>query len=236
MLTKKFILFSSKIRSATLQTMTFQNRQAAGQSLSEALSEYSHCSDTVVVALARGGVVLGVEVASALDLPLQVTCPRKIPHPENEELAIGATTEEGLVIWLEEWQGVYPSRPLQDAVKKQTELAKRRKELYQKKLPPISLENQRVILVDDGIATGATMLAAIDSTKQQKAKEVIVAIPVAPRHTAAELTPFIDRFIALHTPTRFYAVGQFYEEFPQVTDKEIEALLDAKMTPKPKAH
>lgn len=205
----------------------FQNRQDAGRKLALALEKFKNQHDLIVIGLPRGGVVLAYEVATFLKAPLDVISPRKVGAPFNPELAIGAVTETGEGYFNEELIqniGVSPEY-IENESAKEKERARARLALFRKGLPPIDLKNKTVILVDDGLATGATMKAAIQSVKKEKAKRVIVAVPVSPPDTASEIKALCDELICLDTPWLFQAVGQFYREFAQTEDQEVVDLL-----------
>jgi len=195
--------------------MIFKDRSESGKLLAEKVS-----GAEIVVALPRGGVVVGYEIASALDLPLEVVCPRKIGAPGNPEYAIGAVTEGGAV-HLERAAG-YNKQDIEQIISEELLEAQRRATLYRAGRPRYSLKGKAVLIVDDGIATGSTMLAAIESVRQQGAKSITVAVPVAPLEASSRLG--VD-LIALAQPEPFYAVGQFYRHFDQTTDEEVIALL-----------
>ncbi len=204
--------------------MIFQDREHAGRLLAEALkSKLQNLQNLIVIALPRGGVVVGYEVAKALRLPLDIVCPRKIGAPFNEEFAIGAITETGEAIIFEKPEG--SATYLQESIERETKEAMKRLNLYRKNRPPRMLKDKRVILVDDGLATGATMRAAIKTVRAEKAQEIVMAIPVSPPDTLAELAHDVDQTICLMTPHSFYAVGQFYERFEQTSDEEVITLL-----------
>jgi putative phosphoribosyl transferase len=205
----------------------FENRQDAGKKLALALEKYKNQKDLIVIGLPRGGVVLAYEVALFLKAPLDVVCPRKVGAPFNPELAIGAVTETGEGFFNEDLirsVGVSPQYIEKESAKEQ-ERARMRLALFRKGRPPLDFKNKTVIIVDDGIATGATMKAAIQAVKKQKAKKVVVAVPVSPPDTAAEVKEMCDDFICLDTPWLFQAVGQFYREFNQTEDEEVVDLL-----------
>lgn len=205
----------------------FSDRIEAGKKLAERMQKLKNQKDTLILGLPRGGVVIAAEVAKALHLPLDVTCPRKIGAPHNPEYAIGAITETGQGIFDEEAivsLGV-SQKYLDQEVARQKQIAENRLKLFRKDLPPRNLKNKTVILIDDGLATGSTMKAAIESVKFEGAKAIVVAIPVAPVSTLQEMEPLVDQIICLSSPPLFYAIGQFYEEFPQVDDEEVVELL-----------
>lgn len=207
--------------------MTFQDREDAGKQLAERLLQFKDNKDCVVVGLPRGGVVTGHEVSKKLNVPLDVLVPRKIGAPGNPEFAIGAIDEEG--------NGVFDERIIKSEqisqeyidqeVEKEKKEAKRRLEIFRKGLPALTFEDKTIIIVDDGIATGSTMKAAIRSAKTKNAKRVVVAVPVLPNNAVKEFEEEADEFIYLHAPRFFGAVGMFYQTFEQTTDEEASALL-----------
>ncbi len=204
----------------------FNDRADAGKRLAEELSGYKS-SGAVVLALPRGGVVVGFEVAQALNAPLSVIVPRKIGAPGEPELAIGAVTEDGesildhsLIVSL----GVDASY-IESQKRFEVEEIKRRMRVYLGDRPRPVLKGRVVIVVDDGVATGATMKAAVRSIRHQDPAKVIIAIPVAPPNAAEELKNYADEVVCLSTPHAFYAIGQFYLDFTQVSDEEVISLL-----------
>jgi putative phosphoribosyl transferase len=204
----------------------FADRVDAGKRLVSALRHLVD-NDAIVLAIPRGGVVVGYEVAMALGLPLDVIIPRKIGAPSNPELAIGAMTEDGTVLLderLVERLRVSDYYIKEESAAQRLEI-RRRLKLYRGDVPYPSLANRGVILVDDGIATGSTMKAALASVRKRGAKTVVVAIPVGPRSTIMELEREADRVVCLHTPESFYAIGQFYRDFTQTSDEEVARLL-----------
>jgi predicted phosphoribosyltransferase len=204
----------------------FRDRVEAGKRLASALIDFAG-KDAIVLAIPRGGVVVGFEVARVLDVPLDVIIPRKIGAPDNPELAIGAMTEDGTTI-LDESLVKYLRVP-GDYIKEESEKQKleieRRLKLYRGDVAYPSLKNRNVIIVDDGIATGSTMKAALASVRKRGAKTIVVAIPVGPPSTIRELKKEADHVVCLYTPESFYAIGQFYEDFAQTTDEEVISLL-----------
>ncbi len=207
--------------------MIFQNRSEAGQKLAETLNKFKDAEDTIILALPRGGVVVGYEVAKILNLPLDIVVPRKIGAPANPEFAIGAITETGEGIFDEMVVGAYgiTESYLQNEIKKEKAEAKRRLTIYRGTRPPLDLKNKTVILVDDGLATGLTMRAAIKTVKILGAAKIVVAIPVAAPDAAELIKKEVDEIIYLEAPAFFGAVGSFYEEFGQTTDEEVVNLL-----------
>lgn len=207
--------------------MLFNDRKQAGEELAERLLKYKNQPQCVVVGLPRGGVVTAVAVAKKLHLPLDVVCPRKLGAPFNPEFAIGAITESGEAYLDQEVIRRYGvSRDYLDAIRQQQQLeAQRRLSLYRSGRPPADFTNETVLLVDDGIATGATMKAAILSVKRRSARWVVVATPVIPPDTVPEIAELADELIVVAAPAGFMAVGQFYREFAQTTDAEVVELL-----------
>lgn len=207
--------------------MIFSNRKEAGRLLAERLHQYDHQPDTIVLGLPRGGVITAFEVAMALKLPLDIVCARKIGSPYNPELAIGAITDSGegyfneaLIAALNVDQAYIDTE-----VAKESKEAMRRAIVYRQNRPKINLEGKTVILIDDGLATGATMKASIQAVKADGADAVIVALPVAPFDIFEEIKDSVNSAIALETPVDFYAVGEFYDEFTQTTDQEVIDLM-----------
>ncbi len=206
----------------------FLDRRDAGRKVSHKLAKYSNAPNVIVIGLPRGGVVLAFEVAQFLHQPLDVICPRKIGAPHNQELAIGAITETGNGYFnmpLIEALGV-SSEYIDNECATQQAVALRRLSLFRKGLSPLNFKEKIVIIVDDGLATGATMKAAIESVKLQKPLKIIVAVPVSPSDTATEIEQMCDEFVCLHTPSSFQAVGQFYKAFNQTEDTEVCQLLE----------
>jgi putative phosphoribosyl transferase len=207
--------------------MIFKNRTDAGQKLAQALEKYKNAKNTVILALPRGGVVVGAEVAQKLNLPLDIVVPRKIGAPANPEFAIGAITETGEGIFEEMIIGAYgiTESYLQNEIKKEKAEAGRRLTLYRGTRSPLDLKNKTVVLVDDGLATGLTMRAAVKTAKKSGAAKIVVAIPVTSPEAAELVKKEVDELIYLEAPAFFGAVGSFYKEFGQTTDDEVIDLL-----------
>lgn len=206
--------------------MIFKDRVDAGKKLAEALKLWDF-SGGIVLAIPRGGVVVGAEVARALKVGLDLIIPRKIGSPQNPEVAVGAVTQDGTTIFndfLLSKLGLIP-RELSDSVRCEMAEIKRRMEVYRNNPEYPVLSGRRVIVVDDGVATGYTMLAALRSVKKFEPLEVTLAIPVAPPNVLALLKDEVDRAVCLLTPENFYAVGQFYLDFDQTSDDEVIKLL-----------
>lgn len=205
--------------------MLFKNRIDAGRQLAEALDALS-IKEGIVIGLPRGGVVVAAEIARRLRLPLDVIIPRKIGAPFNPELAIGALVENVVLLnddLIREFN--IDASYVKEAIEKEKKEAARRLELFRKGKPPQNLRNQTILVVDDGIATGATMRASLKYLKEKKAKRLIIAVPVGPMDMIEELKKEGYEVICLYSPRTFFAVGQFYEDFPQTEDNEVIQLL-----------
>lgn len=205
--------------------MTFANRAEAGLLLADRLKAYKN-SDSIVVAIPRGGVPVGHIVAQELGLPLDVFLVKKIGHPENPEYAIGSVTLDRYSIDRDE-PGVDDAY-LQEEVQRIRKELQRRYLLFTGKHAPSDFNSKSVILVDDGIATGSTLLAAVKSVRESGASKIIIAVPVAPVQAAHHFKPLCDEYICLSEPYGFSGVGQFYEDFRQVSDEQVVALLHDK--------
>lgn len=206
--------------------MRFKDRADAGQQLAQALSAYRNSKDVIVFALPRGGVVLGVEVSKALGLPLDLAIPRKVGHPRQPEYAIAAVAESGqLATNPAEVERVDPEW-FKQAVERERREAGRRRELYLAGRPMPALAGKTAIIVDDGIATGLTMFAAIRDVRHAGAARVVVAVPAAPAETVARLQREVDEVVTLDNGEYYLgAVGAYYDSFPQVSDAEVIDLL-----------
>lgn len=209
--------------------MVFPDREQAGKLLAERLKEFQAVNPEVL-ALPRGGLPIGRQVADTLGAPLGVVVARKIGAPGNEEFAIGAVTARGHRVLNEHALRhlMMPPGYLERVTEAQRRVAEEREARYRGVKMPLDLRGRTVILVDDGIATGMTMRAAIADVRAQEPAQVVVAAPVMPADTYEEMSRLADRIVALEVPEEFYAVGQFYADFTQVSDEEAEALLAAK--------
>lgn len=206
--------------------MRFKDRTDAGVKLARLLAEKYARADGIVYALPRGGVVLGVEVARHLGMPLDLVIARKIGHPYNPEYAIAAVTERGAPVVNTDEITRLPSDWFKMQLKLQRQEATRRHEVYLDGRVPLSCRGKTAIVVDDGIATGLTMEAAIRYLKQRHPARIVVAIPVAPADTAAKFRGEVDDLVALDLPEYYLGgVGAYYDYFPQVSDEEVIALL-----------
>ena len=204
----------------------FTDRVDAGKRLASALKNFSG-KNGIVLAIPRGGVVVGYVIAKALNLPLDVIIPRKIGAPNNPELAIGAVAEDGTAILddnLISYLGVSREYIKEETERQKHEIARRLK-LYRQDASYPNLKGLDVIVVDDGIATGSTMKAALASVKNRGAASITVGVPVGPPSTIEELEKMADRVVCLYTPEYFQAIGEFFSDFSQTEDEEVIRLL-----------
>jgi len=204
----------------------FRDRRDAGRQLSERLRHYKDREGVLVLALPRGGAVTGKEVARAISAPLDVLIVRKLGYPGQEELAIGAISETGATVFNQRVisHGV-SEKYIEEAISVQKKEIDRRINLYRGGKRLENLEGKIIILVDDGVATGATMKAAIATLNREKIGKLVVAVPVAPPETAEEFREVADELVCLITPEDFMAVGGYYQDFTQVTDDEVAEIL-----------
>lgn len=206
----------------TEDDMHYDDRQDAGKRLADAVQAVvSSRRDVIIFALPRGGIVPAAEVAKTLGVPVGVVLVRKIGHPGNPEYAIGAVAEGADAVYDDAEVMGMPQEWLETAEEEAHSLNKRRSELYYQHDSPPAIKGKTVILVDDGIATGLTMLAAIHAVRAQRPKQVIVAVPVAPRESLAELRHAADQVIVLDVSDNPSAVGTHYISFPQVQDAQV---------------
>ncbi|WP_339655952.1 phosphoribosyltransferase family protein [uncultured Maribacter sp.] len=206
----------------------FRDRIDAGHQLAEKLMKFKD-ENVVVLAIPRGGLPLGAIVAKALQAPLDVALTKKIGHPSNKEYAIGAVSLDNIILTND--MGVNKEYIIEETERIREKLLKRHDEYYKNRLPQ-NVKDRTVIIIDDGIATGNTLLATIELVSEQGPKKIIVAIPVAPNSAIRKLesTLKVDEVICLQVPYNFQAVGQFYEEFYQVSDQEAIQLLEKAYT------
>jgi len=211
-----------------MDTGVFHDRRDAGRRLAEALRRFT-TADPIVLALPRGGVPVGFEVAKALGVPLDVLIVRKIGAPGHEEFGLGAVVdgaEPQVVLNEEAMAAVRPPQSYVDAeVDRQLKEIERRRRVYLGDRKPLATRNRAVIIVDDGIATGGTVKTALRALRRTGPDYVVLAVPVAPREAIAALRREADETVCLSTPEPFWAVGQYYEDFEQTSDDEVVALL-----------
>lgn len=208
-------------------SMRFSNREEAGRLLAGQLGRYVGLQNAIVLALPRGGVPVAWEVANRLHLPLDVLLVRKLGLPGQPELAMGAIAGGGIRILNEDVVGRYGIRNeviAAVAAREQSEL-ERREQAYRRGLPPLNVHGKVVIVVDDGVATGSTVLVAIAALRRMGAVRIIVATPTVAHDTCERLRAVADEVIAVIEPVEFYGVGQWYDDFSQTTDDEVESLL-----------
>jgi putative phosphoribosyl transferase len=206
----------------------FKDRKDAGHQLAEKLKAFGSLNGTVVLALVRGGVPVAFEVAKELNLPMDVFLVRKLGIPGHEETAMGALAMDDVCILDQDLiKALNISDESIDAVvKKELQELDRRNKEYRNGAPPPDVINRTVILIDDGLATGATMFAAIQALEKHHVERIIVAVPVAPKSACQLISEKVYKTVCLYTPDNFYAVGQWYEEFPQVSDKEVKEIIE----------
>lgn len=207
----------------------FSNRAEAGRQLAARLERYAGRPDVIVLALPRGGLPVAAEVAWALQAPLDVVIVRKLGLPDNPELAMGAIASGGRRVLngpVIKASGVPPEVIERVIVDEERELM-RREQAYRHGRPAAEVRNRTVILVDDGIATGSTVRAAVAALRDAGAGRIIVATPVAARESYLELRPVVDELIVVHAPRGFASVGEFYTDFTQTNDAEVGGLLEA---------
>ena len=209
------------------EEVVFEDRADAGRRLASRLGAYTGRKDVIVLGIPRGGVPVALEVAAALGAPLDVFISRKLGVPAQPELAFGAIASGGVRILDEEIVeavGISDLEIEQVTATARKEL-ERRERTYRGGRPPLSVQGATVILVDDGIATGSSMRAAITALRQMKPERLVIAVPVAPFSTCNRLKSEVDELVCIDTPKYFVAISQFYEDFSQVTDEEVTDLL-----------
>jgi predicted phosphoribosyltransferase len=206
----------------------FHDRTQAGQLLAERLiPQYGKHDDTLVLALPRGGVPVAFEVAQRLHAPLDVFVVRKLGVPGHEELAMGAIATGGIRVFNPQVLDQFnlSQRVIDDVVAREQEELERRDRAYRGTRPAPAVEGRTIILIDDGIATGSTMRAAVSALRRLNPARIVIAVPTVASSTCAELKPEADDVIAVITPELFYGVGQWYQDFSQTTDEEVRELL-----------
>ncbi len=203
----------------------FVNREEAGKLLAKELENYKNVKDAVVVTIPRGGVPIGYIIAEQLKLPLDIVLSKKIGHPLHKEFAIGAVTLNNII--LSDDAATATEAYINDETKRIRTLLKQRQNWYYGNKTPLNFKDKIVILVDDGVATGNTLISSIKLIEQQKPSQIIVALPVGPPSTIKKIKdlPYVTKTICLITPYYFNAVGEFYEDFNPVDDEEVIRLL-----------
>ncbi|MDN5345080.1 MAG: putative phosphoribosyl transferase [Clostridia bacterium] len=206
--------------------MLFRDRRDAGQQLATALQSYRD-QQALIMAVPRGGVVVAAPVVAALNGELDLIIPRKVGLPANPELALAAVAPDGMVLYNWPVMGSFnlTAQNLKELVDRELQEIHRRLEVYRGDRKEPQLQGRLVILIDDGIATGLTIEAALQSLARNHPARLVLAVPVAPPETIARLRPLVDDLRCLYTPEPFYAVGQFYTDFQQVTDAEVQEIL-----------
>jgi predicted phosphoribosyltransferase len=210
-----------------MEVVRFRDRAEAGRRLAEALGKYAGRPDLLVLALPRGGVAVGAEVARALKAPLDVMLVRKLGVPGHEELAMGAIASGGIRIVSEDVVAMLgiSDRELATVAASEEQELQRRERAYRSDRPLPRVQGRTVILVDDGLATGATMRAAAAALRSQEPARLVAAVPVAPEETCEALKAEVDEVVCAFTPEPFHSVGAWYEDFEQTTDEEVRELL-----------
>jgi len=208
--------------------MLFQDRTEAGRILADRLAAYANYPDTMVLALPRGGVPVAFEVAEALNLPLDIFVVRKLGLPGHEEFAIGAIASGGARVLNQDLirQLSLNDEIIEHIVAREQHELERRERIYRGQRPMLDVRDRTIIIVDDGLATGSSMRAAIAALRQKRPTKLIVAVPVGARVTCSELEALADEVICLETPENFSAVGLWYRDFSQTTDEEVIDLLE----------
>lgn len=206
----------------------FVDRQEAGKVLAKHLQEYAHRPDALVLALPRGGVPVAYEIATTLHLPLDLLIVRKLGVPGHEELAFGAISHDDTVVYNDEVirNLNLSAETMQTVLTKERQELRRRNLVYRDHKPFPLLTDQTIILVDDGIATGATLRAAIQTLRKHEPAQIIAAVPVAAKSTCQALTGLVDRLVCPLQPELFDAVGAWYEDFAQTSDFDVKTLLE----------
>jgi putative phosphoribosyl transferase len=209
--------------------MIFRNRQEAGRRLASRLGKYANREDVIVLGVPRGGVPIAFEVATTLNLPLDIFVLRKLGVPGHEELAFGAIGSGGVRVLnasVVEHLGI-SDLDIALVTRAEREELERRERLYRGSRPPLDVHGRTVILVDDGIATGSSLRAAIHALRQMRPAAIVIATPVAPQGTCNRLRHEVDELVCAEMPEPFHGVGQFYHDFSQVSDEEVNELLES---------
>jgi predicted phosphoribosyltransferase len=214
----------------------FNDRVDAGRRLAKKLSEYSNRDDVLILALPRGGVPVAFEVAKALNVKMDIFIVRKLGVPGNEELAMGAIASDNIRVLNEDVVRSFriPERVIDEVAANELKELERRERLYRGNRPKPNITGSTVILIDDGLATGATMRAAAAAVKTKNPAKIVIAVPTAAPDTCSYFAAEVDEIICFATPEPFYGVGAWYEDFSQTTDREVCDLLDRAAKIKPK--
>lgn len=201
----------------------YTNRQEAGRVLASYLEPYSHAANTLLLALPRGGVPVAFEVSQALHLPMDVYIIRKLGVPSHQELAFGAIAPDDTIIYNQDIVSMLhlSQQQIDEVIHNERKELLRREKTYRKDKPRPILKDKTIILIDDGVATGASIRAAIQSIRLQRPKKLIVAVPVGAKSTCIELNSLVDELICPLMPDDLYAVGYWYEDFTQTSDEEV---------------
>jgi len=207
----------------------FRDRADAGRVLANELAGYAGRNDVIVLALPRGGVPVAYEVARSLGAPLDVFLVRKLGLPGHEELAMGAIASGGVRLINKDVVDTYKvsNAQIESVAEAEQKELERRERVYRDARPLPSLQGRTIILVDDGLATGATMRVAVLALRQESPAKIVVAVPVAAEETCVDFRTVVDEIVCAETPAPFYAVGLWYEDFAQTTDEEVHELLNA---------
>lgn len=208
--------------------MIFRDREEAGQKLASRLSKYENRDDVIVLGVPRGGIPVAFEVATALHLPLDIFVLRKLGVPGHEELAFGAVGSGGVRVLnprVVQQLGI-SQLDIASVTSAEREELERRERLYRGSRPRLDVQGRTVILVDDGIATGASLMAATHALRKMKPAAIVLATPIAPRATCDHLRREVDELVCMEMPEPFYGVGQFYGDFSQVSDEDVIQLLE----------
>jgi len=207
--------------------MLFRDRGEAGQRLAEKLTHYADRRDVLVLALPRGGVPVAYEVAKALHAPLDVFLVRKLGVPGHEELAMGAIASGGVRVMNESVMNALdvPHELVEEVTQQEQQELDRRERAYRDDRPPVDVRGRTVILIDDGLATGSTMRAAVEALRRQRPDHIVVAVPVGAASTCDDFRALADEVVCAETPEPFRAVGLWYDDFSQTSDTEVYELL-----------
>jgi predicted phosphoribosyltransferase len=208
--------------------MVFRDRSEAGRWLAESLQAYAGRPDVIVLALPRGGVPVGFELARSLGVPLDVFLVRKLGLPGQEELAMGAIASGGVRVLNDDVVGALsiPGSVIDGVARREEQELRRREQLYRGARPAPDVKGKVVMLVDDGLATGSTMRAAVRAVKEMEPARVVVAVPVAAASTREDIGQEVDEIVCSVPPEPFLAVGRWYQDFSQTTDEEVHDLLE----------